>query len=129
MLIRIQIDADIPIYQQIIDQVKEQVADGTLKKGDRLPPVRVLAQETGVNVNTVYKAYRELEAQGIVRMRVGLGVTVIAQRQNRLRDADREKIIHGMVDKLKVEAYHLGFDEQYLIDLLRRGTELKENGN
>jgi GntR family transcriptional regulator len=120
VLIRIQTDVDVPIYQQIIDQVKAQVADGTVKKGDRLPPVRELSREIGVNVNTVYKAYRELESQGVVRMRVGFGVTVIAQRRNDLRDSERERIMQELVDRLRVEAYHLGFDEQYVIGLLRK---------
>jgi len=127
VLIRIQTDVDVPIYQQIIDQVKAQVADGTLKKGDRLPPVRELSRETGVNVNTVYKAYRELESQGVVRMRVGFGVTVIAQRRNNLRDSEREKMMREMVDRLRVEAYHLGFDEEYLIQLLTKNRRLAED--
>ncbi len=129
MLIKIQADIDSPIYQQIIDQVKAQVADETLKKGDRLPPVRELAREISVNVNTVYKAYRELETQGIVRMRVGFGVTVIAERQDRLKDAAREKIISDMIDHLRVEAYHLGFDEDHLINLLKQGHKQQEETN
>lgn len=119
MLLRIRAESDSPIYQQIIDQIKAQVAEGDLKKGDRLPSVRELSQDLGVNVNTVYKSYKELETQGIVRMRVGFGVTVITDRQNRLRDTDREKIIREMVEHLRVEAYHLGFDDNYLADLLK----------
>jgi GntR family transcriptional regulator len=120
MLLRIRAESDSPIYQQIIDQIKAQVAEGELKKGDKLPSVRELAQDLGVNVNTVYKAYKELESEGVVRMRVGFGVTIIEERQNRLKDSDREKIITDMVDHLRVEAYHLGFDDNYLMNLLRR---------
>ena len=120
MFLRIREESDSPIYQQIIDQVKAQVADGTLGKGERLPSVRELAADLGINVNTVYKAYKDLETQGVVRMRVGFGVTVLDQRQDRLRDDDREQMMREMVDHLRVEAYHLGFDEDYLIDLLRR---------
>lgn len=123
MLLRIRDDSDSPIYQQIIDQIKAQIADGTLKKGERLPPVRELASDLGINVNTVYKAYKELEAQGIVRMRVGFGVTIIAERHDRLRDDDKEKIIKEMVDHLRVEAYHLGFNDQDLIDLIKQGRQ------
>jgi GntR family transcriptional regulator len=123
LFLRIREDSDSPIYQQIIDQVKAQVADGTLAKGERLPSVRELARDLNINVNTVYKAYRELETQSIVRMRVGFGVTVIAERQDHLKASDREKMIQEMVDHLKVEAYHLGFDENYLIDLLRKPKE------
>lgn len=128
MLLRIREDSDSPIYQQIIDQIKTQVADGTLVKGDKLPSVRELSHDLGINVNTVYKAYKDLETQGIVRMRVGSGVTITAQRQEKLRDDDRERMVREMVDRLRVEAYHLGFDEDYLIELLRekgRGEEEK----
>lgn len=121
MLLRIREDASSPVYQQIIDQVKAQVADGTLRKGDRLPSVRELASDVGVNVNTAHKAYRELEAQGIVRIRVGFGVTVIAERQKRMTTEQGQEIIGKMVDHLRVEAYHLGFDEDYIIRLLRAG--------
>ncbi|MEN6372444.1 MAG: GntR family transcriptional regulator [Armatimonadota bacterium] len=123
MLLRIREDSDSPIYQQIIDQVKAQIADGAIEKGDKLPSVRELAADLSINVNTVYKAYKELEVQGIVRMRVGFGVTVIAERGDRLREDDKEKIIEEMVDHLRVEAYHLGFDDNYLINLLKRRME------
>ena len=121
MLLRLREESDSPIYQQIIDQIKAQVADGTLKKGEKLPSVRELSADLGINVNTVYKAYRELESQGIVRMRVGFGVTVIAERQDRLRESDKQKMIREMVDHLRVEAYHLGYDEDFIIDLLKKG--------
>ena len=120
MLLRLREETDSPIYQQIIDQIKAQIADGTLKKGDKLPSVRELSADLGINVNTVYKAYKELEGQGIVRMRVGFGVTIVDQRQDKLRDNDREQMIYDMVEHLRVEAYHLGFDDDYLIGLLRR---------
>lgn len=127
MLLRLREESGSPIYQQIIDQIKAQVADGTLKKGEKLPSVRELSADLGINVNTVYKAYRELESQGIVRMRVGFGVTVIAERQDRLREDDKKKMIQEMVDHLRVEAYHLGFDEDYIIDLLKKGKRSEAN--
>jgi GntR family transcriptional regulator len=120
VLLRIREESDLPIYQQIIDQIKAQIADGMLKKSEKLPSVRELSSDLGINVNTVYKAYRDLESQGIVRMRVGFGVTIIAERQNHVMPSDREKIIRDMVEKLRVEAYHLGFDDRYLIELLQR---------
>jgi len=120
MLLTLRGDADSPLYQQIMDQIKAQVAAGTLKKRDRLPSVRELAQELEINVNTVYKAYRELESQGVLRMRVGQGATIVAGRGSRLRKGDRERIIRDMIEKLQVEAYHLGFNSEYLIELLRQ---------
>lgn len=119
MLLRIREDSDSPIYQQIIDQIKAQIADETLKKGDRLPSVRELSADLGINVNTVYKAYRELESQGILRMRAGSGATIIAEHKNRVQPKDREKILKEMLERLRVEAYHLGFDDSYLMRLLK----------
>ncbi len=118
MLLRLRDEADSPLYQQIVDQVKAQVAEGTLTKGDRLPSVRDLAHDLEINVNTVYKAYREMESQGVLRMRVGQGATIIAERGDRLRDNDRKRIIREMTEKLRVDAYHLGFTTEYLIELL-----------
>jgi len=124
MLLTLREDSDSPLYQQIVDQIKAQIAGGTLNKGDRLPSVRDLAQDLEVNVNTVYKAYREMESQGVLRMRVGQGATIIAERGDRLRDNDRKRIIRDMTEKLRVEAYHLGFSTEYLIELL--GQKPKE---
>lgn len=123
MLLQIREDLDSPIYRQIVDQIKAQVADGTLEKGDRLPSVRELAKDLKINVNTIYKSYKELETQGIIRMRVGFGVTVIAERQDRLKRSDREKIIRELLEHLQVEAYHLGFDDNYLIEHLKKRSK------
>lgn len=123
MLLKIRQDDNSPIYQQIIDQVKAQVADGTLRKGERLPSVRELARDININVNTIYKAYRELEVQGVLRMRIGSGATITAERQDRVKKSERERIIRDMVEHLRVEAYHLGFDDAYLISLLTRRSK------
>ena len=63
----------VPIYEQLINNVIRLTAAGVLKPGDRLPPVRTLASEAGVNPNTVAKAYRDLEARGFICSVVGKG--------------------------------------------------------
>ena len=123
MLLQIKDDSDSPIYRQIVDQIKAQVADGTIIKGERLPSVRELAKDLKINVNTIYKSYKELEIQGVIRMKVGLGVTVISERQDRLKRSDKEKILRELLDNIRVEAYHLGFDDNYLIDQLRHTSK------
>ena len=68
----------VPIYQQVVNQIKYLVASGRLQQGDQLLPVRKLAEQLIVNPNTVARAYRELEAEGVVESRRGSGVFVSA---------------------------------------------------
>lgn len=65
-----------PIYQQIVEEIKGLIARGELKEGAALPPVRQLAADLGVNLNTVATAYRELQAVGLLTVKHGAGATV-----------------------------------------------------
>ena len=76
MLVTIRTDSDMPPYEQIRTQVREAVQSGSLTPGAKLPPVRRLAQDLGLAVNTVARAYRELEADGIVETRGRNGTAV-----------------------------------------------------
>ena len=80
-----------PVYQQIVDQVKKAVASGRLVKGNRLPPIRRLAEMLRVNRNTVSRAYMELERAGVVETRVGEG-TFIAPSSVRFTAAERARL-------------------------------------
>ncbi|MGI9067776.1 MAG: GntR family transcriptional regulator [Pyrinomonadaceae bacterium] len=68
-----------PIYLQVVDEIKALIAAGELPEGSSLPPVRQVAADLGVNLNTVAFAYRELQKAGLVRVRHGAGAVVIAQ--------------------------------------------------
>ena len=68
-----------PIYHQVADGIKTLIAAGELKKGSNLPPVRQVAADLGVNQNTVAAAYRELQTEGLIRVRHGSGAKVISQ--------------------------------------------------
>ena len=76
MRIHISTSDGVPIYQQIVNQVKYLVAAGRLAPGEELPPIRVLAEQLVVNPNTVARAYRELEAEGVVEKRRTAGTYV-----------------------------------------------------
>lgn len=76
MLIELNRDSHVPLYNQIVSEVRRRVAEGALKAGDRLPPNRVLARSLGVNRNTVTTAYAELAAEGLITSRVGSGTYV-----------------------------------------------------
>ena len=97
--------ARIPIYQQLVDQVREQVARGKLQPGDRLPSVRQLSRELVVNPNTIAKAYSELEHGGVILARQGLGVFVA--KPQAASEARLERV-GALVDRVLVEAVHLG---------------------
>lgn len=108
-----------PIYRQIIDQVKNLVAAGRLKPGDEMPPIRALAQQLIINPNTVARAYRELEAQGVLVSRQGSG-TVVADGGSPLARSERLRLLTAQVDKLLTEARHLGFDRDTVMELIEK---------
>jgi GntR family transcriptional regulator len=93
----------VPIYLQIVNQVKYLVASGRLQAGDELPPMRVLADRLLVNPNTVARAYRELEAAGVVEKRRTAGTYVTDQRSPLAR-RERVRILTERIDALLAEA-------------------------
>ena len=88
MLFRVEASSPVPIYAQIVGQVRAAVAAGELVEGDSLPSVRQLAGELRVNPNTVAQAYRELEREGITYVQRGQGTFVAAMETGR-REAER----------------------------------------
>ena len=97
----------VPIYLQIVEQVRRLVALGALRPGDRLPAVREIAARSRVNRNTAARAYEVLEGQGIVRSRVGQG-TFVAEDAPRLDPARRDGALDEALDRVIVEARSLG---------------------
>jgi GntR family transcriptional regulator len=98
----------VPIYRQLMDQIRQGIARGRLKPGSRLPSVRVLSRELVVNPNTVARAYTELEREGVLNTRQGLGVFV-AEPQAELTAAVRRERLAQALDRFLTEAVHLGF--------------------
>ena len=85
MNITISLTDGVPIYRQIVNQVKYLVASGLLRSGDELPPIRTLALQLKVTPNTIVKAYDELEGAGVVHTRRGAGTYVSEGRQHMAR--------------------------------------------
>jgi GntR family transcriptional regulator len=108
----------LPIYLQIVNQVKYLVASGRLEPGEELPPIRVLAERLSINPNTVARAYRELEAEGVVEKRRTAG-TYVADARPRLNRRERVRILTERIDALLAEARQLGIDVQDVLDLVR----------
>jgi len=108
----------VPIYLQIVNQVKYLVAAGRLEAGEEVPPIRVLAQQLLVNPNTVARAYLELERAGVVTKRQGSG-TYVSEAGSPLARRERLKILTQRADALLAEARHLNVEFDEVIKLLR----------
>jgi GntR family transcriptional regulator len=80
-----------PIYLQVADEIKALIARGELGEGFALPPVRQVAADLGVNLNTIAQAYRELRKQGLVRVRHGAGAVIISRIVREQTDSDLRK--------------------------------------
>ncbi len=117
MQIHISAGDGVPIYQQIVNQVKYLIASGRLGPGEEMPPIRVLAERLLVNPNTVARAYRELEAAGVVEKRRTAG-TYVSDAGSPLARKERLKIITERVDALLAEARQLGINLNELRELI-----------
>jgi DNA-binding transcriptional regulator YhcF (GntR family) len=120
--IRITSDDGVPIYIQIVNQVKRLAASGRLAPGEEIPPIRVLAEQLVVNPNTVARAYLELERAGVVTKRQGSG-TYISEAPSPLSRREKFKVLTQRADSLLVEAGHLDIDLDEVIELLRERHE------
>ncbi|MEJ5285426.1 MAG: GntR family transcriptional regulator [Brevinematales bacterium] len=92
MFIRIDLTSDTPIYLQIKNEIIRGIATGELKVGDQLPTVRRLAEELGINLHTVNKAYNLLKREGFISLNRKRGAVVV-ERENRNKDMERLKQI------------------------------------
>lgn len=108
----------VPIYLQIVNQVRLQAATGRLQPGDELPAIRTLAERLVINPNTVARAYRELEALGIVEKRRTNG-TYISSAGSPLAEREKLRLLAERVDALLAEAHQMAVSVDELIDLLR----------
>lgn len=91
--------SSIPIYEQIISQIKDQILNGELKPGDMLTSVRVLAKELGIGVLTVQKAYDRLQKEGIVETVVGKG-SYISKNQSSNIEEQRNQVVESKANEL-----------------------------
>jgi GntR family transcriptional regulator len=108
----------VPIYLQIVNQVKYLVASGRLAANEELPPIRVLAEELLINPNTVARAYRELELAGVVTKRRTAG-TYVSAAGSPLARRERLKILTERIDALLAAARQMGIETDAVIALVR----------
>ncbi|MBS0201448.1 MAG: GntR family transcriptional regulator [Planctomycetes bacterium] len=131
MLIHISTKDGVPIYLQVVNQIKYLVAAGRLTAGEELPPIRGLAEQLLVNPNTIARAYRELEAAGIVEKRRTAG-TYVSDQGSPLARRERLKILTDRIDALVAEAMQMNVDLNDVVKLVQQRhaalqiTETKE---
>ena len=125
MQIHISSSDGVPIYLQIVNQIKYLVAAGRLTPGEELPPIRSLAEQLIINPNTVARAYRELEAAGIVEKRRTAG-TYVSDQGSPLARRERMKILSGRVDTLLAEAQQMDIPIEELLKLIQQRSAVME---
>lgn len=111
LLIQITTGDSRPISKQIVDAVRMKIATAALQTGDQLPSVRGLAQQLGINPNTVAKAYADLTAEGWLESRQGMGLYVAAPRQ-RLSDTERERRLQDAIGRFVNDVIPLDFPSE-----------------
>lgn len=114
----LDLHSGVPVYRQLIDQVRAGLASGTLTAGDQLPTVRQLAVDLAINPNTVMRAYRELELGGLLETHQGTG-TFISDKKLEKKSAERERQLSQMVGEFAARAGAAGFTVEDLIERLR----------
>jgi len=111
MFIKVDINDNTPVYEQIVAQLKYAIATGTQQPGEALPSVRQLAAEILVNPNTVARAYRELDAQGIVEARSGVGLFV-TQEAPAICQRERKAMVSAKIAQALREALQAGLTSE-----------------
>ena len=118
MFIRIEPSSSVPIYRQIADQIRYQVAAGILKEGDKIPSVRELASQLAVNQNTILKVYNELCRENVLKIVRGEGTYVSSSRQD-IPMKERKEMVAGPLREAAVLAIQLGVPIEQVGDMLR----------
>ncbi len=112
----------VPFYRQIIEQVKFAIGRGDLKAGDRLPTVRQLAVDLSINPNTVIRAYRELEIEGVLDTQQGSG-TFVGERRPEIDALERQRMLDQILTELLARASGYGFTLDEVLEGLRQRKE------
>jgi GntR family transcriptional regulator len=127
MDISINLTDGVPIYRQIVNQVKYLIASALLQPGEELPPIRTLALQLKVTPNTIVKAYDELEKAGVVHKLRGSG-TYVSEARSLLATRERRRLIEQRIDALLAEAHQLNFTADDVLRILRERRAAMRSG-
>ncbi len=128
MIIQLNFKSGMPVYLQVVDQVKAAAASGVLRQGEPLPSIRPLAEQLRINRNTVAKAYAELESQGVIETLAGKGCFVTGNNSPFKKEV-RQKMLSEAIDTAVVQAHHLQVGEKDFLNLAKQRLELFEQRN
>jgi GntR family transcriptional regulator len=117
MILQINFKSGMPIYLQVVDQIKAAAASGALRPGEVLPSIRPLAEELRVNRNTIAKAYSELESLGVIETLPGRGC-FLKENHTALRKEIRHKLLIVEIDQAIVQAHHLQVPRHEFLELI-----------
>ncbi|PYX65961.1 MAG: GntR family transcriptional regulator [Acidobacteria bacterium] len=126
MILQINFKSGMPIYLQVVDQIKAAAASGALRPGEVLPSIRPLAEELRVNRNTVAKAYSELESLGVIETLPGRGC-FLKGNHSALRKEVRRKLLIVEIDQAIVQAHHLQVPRQEFLELVNERLDVLED--
>jgi GntR family transcriptional regulator len=118
----IDLKSGVPFYRQIIEQIKFAIGRGDLQPGDRLPTVRQLAVDLSINPNTVIRAYRELEIEGVLDTQQGSG-TFVGERRLEIDALERRRMLDQILTELLARASAYGFTLDEVFEGLRQRKE------
>ena len=118
MFLHVDVRNGLAVYDQIVRQIKFAVADGVMRTGELVPSVRELARELAINPNTVARAYRQLQDDGVLETVRGTGLA-IASAARRPCQAERTKLIRSRIRLVLDEALHSGLEVNEIESLLR----------
>src|SRR5450756_2353235 len=119
MNLEIDFRSGIPIYLQVVEQIKERIAGGSLPLGSQLPTVRSLALELRVNFNTVARAYRILDEVGIISTQQGRGTYVMNNPPPEISEKIRQKALKALTHRYLADAERLGASPEELNQILK----------
>ena len=112
----------VPVYRQIIEQVQFAIARGRLEPGEQLPTVRQLAVDLSVNPNTVVRAYRQLEIEGVLETQQGSG-TFVGHKRPEIDELERQRMLDQIVTELLARASSYGFTLDEVLEGLGQRKE------
>ncbi len=129
MNLELDFRSGVPIYLQVVERIKERIADGRLKPGDQLPTVRALAQELRINFNTVARAYRILDEAGVISTQQGRGTYILEMPPPEVSAEIRRRAVRALIQRALIEAERMGASPDEFVDFVNEQVRRwKENG-
>jgi GntR family transcriptional regulator len=129
MKIDVNLRSAIPIYIQIVEQVRQRVAEGELKPGDQLPTVRALASELRINFNTVARSYRLLDEAGIISTQQGRGTYILELPPPEVVERLRSESLQALARRYLIESKRLGYTSEEAVRFFKETSEIWNENN